>query len=270
MKMKFNSRWFKKGHRPLKPFKKGATPWNKGLTKETSEIIKNQGIHHSKIMKGRKLSEEHKQKIRDNAKINPNSGTKGRKMTEETKQKIRQFRIGKKQSKKIREKIRLSHIGKHHNEETKRKMSENHQGMLEKKHSEETKRKISKANKNNPKIKEARAKQILPIKDTTIEVKIQKFLKQLGISFFTHQYMKEIEHGYQCDIFIPFMNLVIECDGNYWHKYPIGNELDIIRRQELLDKGFNVLRFWESEIKQMELNDFENKLEQMNVLWEMK
>jgi len=102
-------------------------------------------------------------------------------------------------------------------------------------------------------------KNIFPIKDTSIEVKIQNFLKQLGIEFFTHQYMT-IEHGYQCDILIPSMDMVIECDGDYWHKYPIGNDIDHIRTRELLEKGFKVLRLWEFEIKEMNLNDFKEKL----------
>ena len=105
------------------------------------------------------------------------------------------------------------------------------------------------------KIKKARAKQILPKKDTSIEVKIQNFLKQLNIEFFTHQYM-HIEHGYQCDVFIPSMNLVIECDGNYWHSYPTGNDLDHIRTKELLEKGFKVLRLWGFEINEMSINEF--------------
>jgi len=110
------------------------------------------------------------------------------------------------------------------------------------------------------KIKEARAKQIFPVKDSLIEIKIQNFLKQLGIEFMTHQYIKDIEHGYQCDILIPSMNLVIECDGNYWHKYPIGREIDHIRTSELLQKGFKVLRLWEFEIKAMDLNKFKERL----------
>ena len=119
---------------------------------------------------------------------------------------------------------------------------------------------IERAKKIKLKIKSARSKQITPMKDTKIELKIQNFLKQLGIEYFTHQYMKEIEHGYQCDILIPSMNLVIECDGNYWHKYPIGNELDHIRTKELLEKGFKILRLWEFEIKDMDLDGFKEKL----------
>jgi len=109
-------------------------------------------------------------------------------------------------------------------------------------------------------LKEMRAKQTFPLKDSSIEVKIQEFLKQLGIEFFTHQYMK-IEHGYQCDILIPSMNLVIECDGDYWHKYPVGLEKDHIRTKELIDKGFKVLRLWEHEINKMGIDKFEEVLE---------
>ena len=106
----------------------------------------------------------------------------------------------------------------------------------------------------------ARRKRILPVVDTKIEVKIQNYLKVLGITFFTHQYMKDIEHGYQCDILIPSMNLVIEADGDYWHKYPIGKDIDHIRTTELIEKGFKVLRLWENEINVISLNKFEEDI----------
>ena len=70
----------------------------------------------------------------------------------------------------------------------------------------------------------------------------------------------KIEHGYQCDILIPSMNMVIEVDGDYWHKYPIGNDIDKIRTKELIEKGFKVLRLWEIDIKSMELNQFKRIL----------
>ena len=145
------------------------------------------------------------------------------------------------------------------------KMSDEHKEKLmngQKKYIEEfggwfKGKKFSKEHKE--KLKEARKYQITPIKDSSIEVKIKDFLKKLGIEFFTHQYMK-IDHGYQCDILIPSMNLVIECDGNYWHKYPVGLEKDHIRTEELIEKGFKVLRLWEHEIKSMDLNSFKGRL----------
>ena len=175
-----------------------------------------------------------------------------------------------------------------HSEETKQKMSDSHKGKnIEhlknigfKKddprrskgkpfikgfnHSEESKQKMRKpkSEEHKKKIKEARKNQILPVKDTKIEVKIQNFLKELNIEFFTHQYMK-IEHGYQCDILIPSMNLVIECDGDYWHKYPIGREIDSIRTNELLKNGFKVLRLWEFEIKELNISSFRIKLQEI-------
>lgn len=125
-------------------------------------------------------------------------------------------------------------------------------------------------------VKKARKLQIFPIKDTAIEVKMQNYLKQLGVEFYTHQWI-DIEHGYQCDILIPSKKLVIECDGDYWHGYwSYGNNLskdqkeqrkeDLIRTNEMRDKGYKVLRFWETEIKLMELQDLKTKLNQMGVI----
>lgn len=114
-------------------------------------------------------------------------------------------------------------------------------------------------------VKEARKTQIFPVKDTTIEVKIQNYLKQLGIEFYTHQYIKEIEHGYQCDIVIPVQEginkkTIIECFGTYWHDYPLSREIDVIRCNELREQNYRVLVFWENEIKVMEIEDLRNKL----------
>jgi very-short-patch-repair endonuclease len=106
------------------------------------------------------------------------------------------------------------------------------------------------------KIRIARSKQIFPLKDTKIEIKIREFLDILQIEYFQHKYISEITHSYQCDFFIPSKNLVIECDGDYWHKYPTGNEIDHIRTKELIEKGFKVLRLWENEIKIIDINKF--------------
>lgn len=169
----------------------------------------------SNSLTGRKLSEKHKQNIKENhwskkGYISWNTG-----LTKETDERVR-----------------------------------NHSKML--KEIWNTPEKIQFA-------KERRSKIICPKKDTSIEVKVQNFLKQLKIEFFTHQYMN-IKHGYQCDILIPSMNMVIECDGDYWHKYPIGRDIDHTRTSELLSKGFRVLRLWEHEIKVIDLDIFKEKM----------
>jgi G:T-mismatch repair DNA endonuclease (very short patch repair protein) len=111
---------------------------------------------------------------------------------------------------------------------------------------------------------ERRKEIIVPKKDTSIEVKIQNYLKELNIEFLTHRYMN-IEHGYQCDILIPSINLVIECFGDYWHNYPNGNSVDITRGIELRKAGYKVLVFWEREIRAMQLSDLKNKLGEMSI-----
>lgn len=147
------------------------------------------------------------------------------------------------------------------------------------KSSEEHKRKIGESNnishnrlENIKRSKEIRAKQIFPIKDTSIEIKIQNFLSLLHIEFFTHKYISEISHAYQCDILIPVQEginqkTIIECDGCYWHGCPICfknlNECQIkqigkdeIRTKELQEVGFKVIRLREHDIKNMELDNF--------------
>ncbi len=141
-----------------------------------------------------------------------------------------QFKKGHRQSKKSRKKMSLS---------TLKYIKDNPQELI--------------------RLKEMRKYQIFPLKDSSIEIKIQNYLKELQIEFFTHQYMN-IKHGYQCDILIPSINIVIECDGDYWHNYPIGKDVDHIRTSELIEKGFKVLRLWEFEINQMSLNKFKKRL----------
>lgn len=144
------------------------------------------------------------------------------------------------------------------------KLAENLSLLQKKLWQDEEYRKKQIQSMNIPKVverrKEIRAKQVLPKKDTKIEIKIQEFLKYLGIEFFTHQYIKEIKHGYQCDIFIPSLNMIIECDGIYWHKYPIGTKLDKIRTKELIKKGFKVLRLWEFDINKMNIEEFKERI----------
>jgi len=208
--------------------RKGKEAWNKGLKGQTNNGGFKKGHKHStEVLK--KISDS--QKARNlNGKNNP---FYGKRHTMETREKIKE--------------ARAKQTIKPHTKEAKNKISLGNKG---KKLSEETKQKI----------REARLKQIFPEKDTKIEVKIQSFLKKLGIEFYTHQIMNQIKHKYQCDILIPSMNMVIECDGDYWHKYPVGNDLDHIRTKELIEKGFKVLRLWEHQINNMELKQFQGIL----------
>lgn len=123
------------------------------------------------------------------------------------------------------------------------------------------------------KIRDARAKQNFSWYNSSIEIKIQEFLKVLGIEHMTHFYINEIEHSYNCDIFIPSKKMVIECDGNYFHGNPElfpqerlnqkqieQKERDTFRNKELREKGYKVLRLWENEIRDMTIDDLQNKM----------
>lgn len=236
------------------------------INKLSEEHKRKIGIANSISKKGKKLSEEHKKKIKESMnylkgvprsieiKEKISKALKGIPLSEEHKRKIalngnRKGRTyedlyGKEKASSMKKNISMRQMGIKLSTEAKNSISIKNKG---KKRSEETKNKI----------KEERAKQIFPIKDSSIEIKIQNFLKQLNIEFVTHKYI-QIEHGYQCDIFIQSMGIIIECDGDYWHKYPVGNEIDIIRTREMIEKGFKVIRLWENNIKQMDLEEFKN------------
>lgn len=88
---------------------------------------------------------------------------------------------------------------------------------------------------------------------------IDNFIKPLNIEYETQYYLNDINQ--YCDIFIPSKNLIIECDGSFWHcdkrLFPEGAiydyqkrkiEKDKIKNEYLKYKGYNLLRFWELDI----------------------
>ncbi len=232
--------------------RRGIVPWNKGI-----EMWKNKKHPHQGVKMWK--NKEHPKGML--GKTAWNKGLKGDYVSsEETKKKISEnnSRYWKGKSTWIK--------GKRHSEETKRKIKESNKGQQR---SLETKRRI----------KKARAKQIFPLKDTSIELKIQDFLTTLKIEFVTHKYMN-IKNCYQCDIFVPSMNLIIEADGDFFHMNPnkFSSEdrafkngmtakekwkLDSDRTKELLEKGFKVIRLWENEIIKMKLEDFKEKIKEV-------
>ena len=81
---------------------------------------------------------------------------------------------------------------------------------------------------------------------TSIEIAIQRALNQLGIEHEVHKVI-----GYlTVDIYIPELNLVVECDGNYWHNLPEQKHTDIRRDYWLRSQGYRVVRIWGSEINE--------------------
>lgn len=102
------------------------------------------------------------------------------------------------------------------------------------KRSEETKNKI----------KIARQKQVLPTKDTSIEIKIQKELEKRKIVFEKHKPIIG-----QPDIFIE-PNICIFADGDYWHNRSEAKKRDEYVNKKLKEQNYQILRFWEHEINE--------------------
>lgn len=248
---------------------KGNIPWNKGL----------KGVMPTPWNKGVPLSDEVKRKMSEilSGKRKPPRSEEHRKNLSESMKGKSSWNKGKHLPQDWKRKIGLANLGKKRSEEEKKKMGD----AVKKAYSDpELRKRISEAHKENYpseetklKMREKRAEQIFPFKDSKPEIKIQNFLKQLNINFLTHRYMIEIKHKYQCDIFVPSMNLIIEVDGDYWHgntnnsRYAVLNknqviqkEEDDLRTKELIDKGFKVLRLWESDINKMNLNDFMERI----------
>ena len=90
--------------------------------------------------------------------------------------------------------------------------------------------------------KKARMNRIMPYRDSSIEVALQKELTNRNISFEKH---KLVTKRHRCDLFIE-PNVVIEADGVYWHNYPHGTARDKQLNIEMADAGYTVLRCWGS------------------------
>lgn len=188
--------------------------------------------------RGRVLSLEHREKLRHitlqqwkDFRERRCAALKGWHMSEESKKKLSIAKTGKKRapfSKETRHNMRLAR-----------------QNM---KFSEEHKKHLSLALKGRHLSQEHRAKLskiIRPFIDTSIEVKIQNALKENNIVFFKHKYVFDF---HRVDLFIE-PNICIECDGDYWHKYPEGTIRDVEINEVLQEKEYLILRFWEHEIK---------------------
>lgn len=243
--------------------------WNKGLTKETDERVK-------RISENMKINNPMKNKDISKKVVDKRRGEKSYIRTPDI----------------IKKNIESSKKGIPRSEETKIKIHKNalinpNYGMKGKTMSKEGLEKIK--NSWNTKerkelAKEIRSKLIIPLRDTSIEIKIQKFLSFLHIEYITHKYISEITNKYQCDIFIReqegiLKKTIIECDGCYWHGCPICSEKrknkltekqlkqiekDDIRTKELEEKGYKVIRLREHDIKIMELKQFEEVIKCQN------
>lgn len=80
---------------------------------------------------------------------------------------------------------------------------------------------------------------------TDIEIKVAEELEKRGIKFI-EQY--NLGNKFALDFFLPDYNIVIECDGDYWHKLPDVAKRDKSKNAYIKACGYTLYRFWGSEI----------------------
>ena len=94
-------------------------------------------------------------------------------------------------------------------------------------------------------------------KRTSIELVVDSWLKEMGVEF-----QPQVQMGrWIPDFYIPFLSVVVECDGDYWHCNPVRYDAAFAnlvqkknmdrdcRKDAFLDaKGIRVIRLWERDI----------------------
>jgi len=207
-----------KSNQKNRDWHKGKPTWSSLHPQEMSEMMKGDknpfyGKHHTK---------ENRKKIIKNL-IKDGSWWLGRKQSEKSKQKNREAK---------KKNPTRYWLGKHLPEEMKRKI-----------------RITTRITTRKPKFREEcrlrRLKQKLPTIDTSIELKVKKYLDDRKINYI-HPF--NLGNRFQCDFYIPFLNLIVECDGSYWHSLPENKRRDKAKDAYAKECGFNILRLTEKEI----------------------
>lgn len=75
--------------------------------------------------------------------------------------------------------------------------------------------------------------------------------KELIKNNIEYQAQKRLLNITQADFYLPYYNIVLYCDGDYWHNLPNYVKRDKRINKKLKENGYNVLRFWEHEINKM-------------------
>ena len=268
-KRKLSKSWFKNEQKPWNKGKKGVMPkpWNKGKTGINSEETRRkQSIAQKKRFekediwnKGKKPSPKTLKKMSKTwFKKGQKPWMKGKKQSEESKQKM---------SKSKKKLFASGYVHPMQGTEQSEESKQNHSKFMKKLYADNLMVSPMKGKKHLPasrkKIREKRLHQVFPQKDAkSTEIPLQKQLKENNIKFEKHKPISG-----QPDIFIE-PNICIFADGDYWHANPkfyksdspiLSSrglkpaykiwEKDERIRQKLIQKGYNVLRLWEEEIK---------------------
>lgn len=119
--------------------------------------------------------------------------------------------------------------------------------------------KRKKSKETREKIRIARSKQDFSHQISKDEIKVKNFLDQLNIKYIQQYLIEDIKHPFKCDFYISEKNLVLEIDG-YWHLQDYRRKLDSIRNVELGEKGYNLIRLIDYDIKDLNIDKLQEKL----------
>lgn len=194
------------------------SPWNKGLTKETDERVRKQGEKIKttendikwKETKGKEKNKKLKESLKNINRIPWNKG-----LTKTTSSKL--DKIGTKISKSLKERWK--------------KLSEKEKNKI-----------ITHLRKVQEKQGKGRYTNTKP------EREFKQFLKSLNLNFEQNRAIIDIKHKYNADFYLNNYNLIIEIDGEYWHNFPFGREIDIQRTLELQEAGYYIMRIWDTVV----------------------
>jgi very-short-patch-repair endonuclease len=189
---------------------------------------------------------------------------KGKKMSEETKRKIAEKAKERWENPDFRDKMKpvvkengskstgpgqLNPMyGRNHTEETKNKISKLAKERIKKR--PELIENLSKAFKEKMKDPEFKHKMMEHLNNiqspTSIELAVAKVFDNMGINYES----QKIIGPCIADFYLPDINLVVECDGDYWHNLPKTIKKDKWRDNWLRKNGYEIVRIPEHEIKQ--------------------
>ena len=109
-------------------------------------------------------------------------------------------------------------------------------------------------------------------KDTKIELIIEQQLKRLGINYEKQKYCynRVAKRGFYIDFYLPEFELLIECNGSYWHNLEKRKERDELLKERIenanrVKHNLKLLILWDYEIYS-DKNLVYNKLKEMELL----
>lgn len=206
-------------------------------------------------------------------------GIKGSVRSQETKDKIRKGVLGRKHTAEAKERMSIAQTGHEVSESTRKNLSlatkrrfatpESRKVQSDRvrgfKHTEEAKKKISDANRRNSARSDVKKKRSTSLRHawsegkftgrkfhicspTSIEQAVYNGLCLYNIEF-KFQYSPE---GYsKIYDFLVYPNILIECQGEYWHRLPGAKEKDQEKRMWAINHGFYYIAYWGKEIREL-------------------